>query len=60
MSKGASNPFFVEDPDRDPRVKSPFALGAEATRRMNLEAVAPIAFGLSGALFLFRDGGLGP
>jgi hypothetical protein len=54
---GASNPFFVVDPDREPREKSPLALGAEATLRMNLEADAPIAFGLNGALVLEREGG---
>jgi len=56
-SSGASIPFFVLDPDRDPRVNSPFALGADATRRINLEADAPIALGLSGVLSLDREGG---
>jgi hypothetical protein len=56
---GASSPFFVVDPDREPRENSPLTLGAEATLRMNLEAVAPIALGLSGALVLEREAGFG-
>lgn len=46
-SAGASMPFLVVDAERWP-VKSPLALGAEATRRMKREAEAPIALGDSG------------
>lgn len=50
MSPGANKPFFVVAPavEREPRVKRPLALGADATRRMNLVALAPIAFGDNG------------
>lgn len=55
-SAGASNPFFIvgvpfEDDDRFIE-KRPLAFGADATRRMNLLADAPTAFGESGG----RDG----
>jgi len=53
-SDGASRPFFVVD--REPRLKRPFALGADATLRMKREAEAPTAFGLRGPLVLDRDG----
>ena len=51
ISPGASRPFFVVAPEaaeREPRVKRPLALGADATRRMNLVALAPIALGDNG------------
>jgi hypothetical protein len=45
---GAKNPFFVAVEDFEPMENRPLALGAEATRRMKREAVAPIDLGLSG------------
>lgn len=58
-SAGASSPFFVVVPDaeRDPNEKRPFAFGAEATRRMNRDALAPKALGESGP-DLDVDGGV--
>jgi hypothetical protein len=56
MSAGASSPFFVVAPDREPIENSPFALGAEATRRMNREALAPTDFGLRGPFVRDRCG----
>lgn len=49
-SAAASSPFFVvvPDVDREPRVKSPFAFGADATRRMKRDALAPSTRGDSG------------
>jgi hypothetical protein len=49
-SAGARRPFFVVVPwaEREPSEKRPFALGAEATRRMNRVAFAPSALGDSG------------
>ena len=48
LSAGAKNPFFVAVEDFEPIENRPLALGAEATRRMKREAVAPIDLGLSG------------
>jgi len=45
---GAKNPFLVAGEDLEPMENRPLALGAEATRRMNREAVAPIDLGLNG------------
>ena len=45
---GASNPFLVAGEDFEPMENRPLALGAEATRRMNREAEAPIDLGLNG------------
>lgn len=56
-SDGANSPFFVVD--LEPSVKRPFALGADATLRMNREAEALTAFGLRGPLVLDRDGVVG-
>ena len=49
-SPGESSPFFVVafECARPPSAKRPFALGADATRRMNRDAFAPIALGESG------------
>ena len=47
-SAGANNPFLVAGEDFEPMENRPLALGAEATRRMNREAVAPIDLGLNG------------
>lgn len=47
MSAGAKNPFLVAGIDFEPMENRPLALGAEATRRMNREAVAPIDLGLN-------------
>ena len=48
VSAGANNPFLVAGEDFEPMENRPLALGAEATRRMNREAVAPIDLGLNG------------
>ncbi len=50
MSPGDSSPFFVVALllDRPPRANKPFALGADATRRMKRDAFAPNAFGDNG------------
>ena len=57
VSPGDSKPFLVVAPlDRLPSVKSPFAFGADATRRMKRDALAPIALGESGPE---RDGVVG-
>lgn len=48
VSAGANNPFLVADEDFEPIENRPLALGAEATRRMNREAEAPIDLGLNG------------
>ena len=55
---GESSPFFVVafECARPPSAKRPFALGADATRRMNRDAFAPIALGESGPE---RDGVVG-
>ena len=47
VSAGANNPFLVVA-CLEPMENSPLALGAEATRRMNREALAPIDLGLNG------------
>ena len=49
-SAAARSPFFVvvPDVDREPRVKRPFAFGADATRRIKRDALAPMTFGDSG------------
>lgn len=46
-SAGASRPFFVVVPVvlREPSEKRPLAFGADATRRINRDALAPIALG---------------
>jgi hypothetical protein len=54
---GAKKPFLVVAGEREFEVNKPFAFGADATRRMNLEAEALIALGLSGIMFRGRDGG---
>jgi hypothetical protein len=46
---GTKSPFFVAEV---PELRSPFAFGAEATRRKNLAADPPIEF--------FGLGGIGP
>ena len=53
-SAGASRPFLVVVPDidREPNEKRPLALGADATRRMKREAVAPTDLGLRGPLLV--------
>lgn len=56
ISAGARKPFFVVADEREPEKNKPFAFGAEATRRMNLEAEAPIALGLKGSPVRERDG----
>lgn len=49
ITAGAKSPFFVTIDDcREPRLKSPFALGADATRLMRRDAVAPIERELRG------------
>jgi len=49
MAPGAKSPFFVATDDcREPRLKSPFAFGADATRRMRRDAVALIERELRG------------
>jgi len=48
VSAGANNPFLVVGEDLEPMENRPLALGAEATRRMNREAVAPIDLGVNG------------
>lgn len=50
MSPGESSPFFVIALwfERPPSAKRPFAFGADATRRIKRDALAPIAFGESG------------
>lgn len=53
-SIGDKRPFFVvADGDREAIENRPFALGAEATRRKNREAVALTDLGLRGA-FVFE------
>lgn len=47
-SAGANSPFLVAGEDFEPMENRPLALGAEATRRMNREAEAPIDLGLNG------------
>lgn len=43
VAAGAKSPFFVATDDwREPRLKSPFAFGADATRLIRREAVALI------------------
>ena len=39
---GAKSPFLVATDDREPRLKSPFAFGADATRLIRRDAVALI------------------
>lgn len=42
ITAGARSPFLVATADcREPRLKRPFALGADATRLMRRDAVAP-------------------
>ena len=48
VSAGANSPFLVAGDDLEPMENRPLALGAEATRRMNREAVALIDLGLNG------------
>jgi hypothetical protein len=47
VSPGANNPFLVAGEDFEPIENRALALGAEATRLMNREAVAPIDLGLN-------------
>ena len=47
-SAGANNPFLVVAEDLEPMENRPLALGAEATRLMNREALALIDLGLNG------------
>lgn len=56
ISAGARKPFFVVADEREPEKNKPLALGAEATRRINLEAEAPMALGLKGSPVRERDG----
>ena len=57
MSAGARKPFFViEDDDLEPSENRPFALGAEATRRINLEAEALTDLGLRGPFVRVLNG----
>ena len=43
IAPGAKSPFFVAVDDwREPRLKSPFAFGADATRLIRRDAVALI------------------
>jgi hypothetical protein len=49
-SAGASIPFFVVEVEREPSENKPLALGAEATRRIKRDAVAPIDLGDRGPL----------
>lgn len=59
MSAGANSPFLVvADDDLEPIEKRPFAFGADATRRMNRDAVALTDFGLRGP-FVRDRGGVG-
>ena len=54
---GARSPFLVvADDDLEPIEKRPFAFGADATRRMNRDAVALTDFGLRGPFVRDRDG----
>jgi hypothetical protein len=54
---GAKSPFLVvADDDFEPMEKRPFAFGAEATRRMNRDAVALTDFGLRGPFVRDREG----
>ena len=49
IAPGAKSPFFVATDDwREPRLKSPFAFGADATRLMRRDAVALIERELRG------------
>lgn len=59
ISAGASSPFFVVEVERDPSEKRPFALGAEATRRIKRDADAPIARGDNGPFPRDFEGVLG-
>lgn len=56
VSAGARSPFLVVADEREPMEKSPFALGAEATRRMKREALAPTDLGLRGPFVRERWG----
>ena len=47
---------MVAEDDLEPIEKRPFAFGAEATRRMNRDAVALTDFGLRGPFVRDRDG----
>lgn len=70
-SPGARSPFFprreeeppaeveADRPEEEDLKKRPFALGAEATRRMNRDAEAPMLFGERGLPPLDEDGGEG-
>jgi len=53
VSPGARKPFFVVAGERKPAKNMPLAFGADATRRMNLEA---IALGFRGIPVRERDG----
>lgn len=55
-SAGARKPFLVAVADREFEKSRPFTLGAEATRRINLEAEAPTALGVRGMPVRERDG----
>ena len=46
VSAGANSPFLVAGDDLEPMENKPLALGADATRRINREAVALIDLGL--------------
>ena len=49
VAAGAKSPFFVTTVDwREPRLNRPFALGADATRLIKRDAVAPIERGVRG------------
>lgn len=49
VSAGARRPFLVvADAEREVRLNRPLAFGADATRRMKREAVAPTDFGVNG------------
>jgi hypothetical protein len=59
-SAGARYPFFVADIERELPEKRFLALGADATRRMNRVADAPIALGDRGPAGRDVDGVEGP
>jgi hypothetical protein len=56
ISPGAKKPFLVVAGKREPEKNRPLAFGADATRRINLEAEALIALGVSGIPGRERDG----
>lgn len=57
VSPGDSKPFFVVAPfERELSENRPLAFGADATRRINRDAPAPMAFGESGPVRVGVEG----